>query len=111
MLYDKLNPDMQSTVDDYATRLAVLAWSRRSHLLAEASRTLGEGLPSEKAQVVARGFVTAVLERWGSPEVEDAYQASLYLASLDAGHRDMAKRWLDAHPEVRDAVDTVLGDA
>ena len=100
MLYEKLNADMKKTVDAWVGRLAVLDWRRRSDLLADASLPLGEGLPPEKASMVARGFVTAVLERLGEDEVTDPFQAVLYLASLNPEHRAQAERYLDEHPEI-----------
>ena len=109
MLYEKLNTEMRRTVDQYARRLRPLAWNRRSDLLARASVPFGEGLAPEKAKLAARGFVTAVLERWGSPEVDDPRQACLYLASLSPDHRGMAERYLNAHPEMREAVERELG--
>ena len=44
MLYEKLNPEMQRMVDDYARRLKVYDWGRRSELLAEVSLPFGEEL-------------------------------------------------------------------
>jgi hypothetical protein len=104
MLYEKLNPDMQKAVDAYARRLAVFDWGRRSDRLAEASIPFSEGLAADKASLAARGFITAVLERWGSPAVEDPRQAALYLTSLHPGHREAAEEYLAEHPEMAAAV-------
>lgn len=113
MLYEKLNRDMQKMVDDYAARLVPFAWGRRADLLIEAAHAFGEELGPERASLAARGFLTAVLERWGErpagDELEDPRQACLYLASLDAGHRAQAERYLEAHPEMRDLVSAALG--
>jgi hypothetical protein len=108
MLYDKLNREMQQTVDAFVGRLKVLDWSRRADLLADSALPFGHDLPPDKAKVAARGFVTAVLERLGAPDVTDPRQALLYLASLDPDHRARAEAWLDAHPEMRQAVDEGL---
>ena len=108
MLYERLNPEMKKTVDSFANRLKVLDWGRRSELLTDAALPFGEDLPPDKAQIAARGFVTAVLERLGHDEVTDARQALLYLASLNPNHRAQAELWLDEHPEVRTAVDAGL---
>lgn len=109
MLYEKLNTEMRRMVDQYARRLRPLAWNRRSDLLVQASLPFGEDLAPEKARLASRGFVTAVLERWGSPEVDDPRQACLYLASLNPDHRGMAQRYLEAHPEMQEAVERELG--
>jgi hypothetical protein len=109
MLYEKLNTEMRRMVDQYARRLRPLAWNRRSDMLAQASLPFGEDLAPEKARLASRGFVTAVLERWGSPEVDDPRQACLYLASLNPDHRGMAQRYLEANPEMREAVERELG--
>ena len=103
MLYEKLNQEMQNTVDSYVGRLGPLDWRRRGHLLAEAGAALGEGMAPEKSSLAARGFVTAVIERLGAPEVTDPFQAALYLASLDTGHREQAKRYLAEHPPFEEA--------
>lgn len=100
MLYEKLNPDMKKAVDAYARRLAVFDWGRRSDRLAEASIPFAEGLATDKAALAARGFITAVLERWGAPEVEDPRQAALYLTSLHPEHREAAEEYLAEHPEM-----------
>lgn len=110
MLYDKLNAEMKKTVDAFVGRLKVLDWSRRSNLLADAALPFGQDLPPDKANTAARGFVTAVLERLGAPEVTDPYQALLYLASLDPAHRAQAELWLDEHPEHRATVDAGLDE-
>lgn len=104
MLYEKLNPQMKKMVDGYAGRLRVLTWSRRADILVEAAHSFGEDLPPDKAQTVARGFITAVLERLAEETVDDPIQASLYLTSLDEGHREAAEAYLEANPKVREAV-------
>jgi hypothetical protein len=101
MLYEKLNAEMKKTVDAWVGRLRVLDWSRRSTLLTDAALPFGQDLPPDKARTATRGFITAVLERLGAPEVADPHQAVLYLASLDPDHRARAERWLDEHPEFR----------
>jgi hypothetical protein len=104
---------MKQTVDAWVGRLGVLDWRRRGDLLAEASLPFGQDLPPDKAKIAARGFVTAVLERLPtakSHEIDDPYQALLYLASLDPGHRTQAEAYLDAHPEVRGEGEEDAGD-
>lgn len=108
MLYEKLNTQMRRMVDQYARRLP-LAWNRRSDLLMQASLPFGEELAPDKARLASRGFITAVLERWGSPEVDDPRQACLYLASLNPDHHAMAQLYLKTHPEMREAVERELG--
>ena len=112
MLYEKLNAEMKRTVDAWVGRLQVLDWSRRSDLLTESALSFAEDLPPDQAKVAARGFVTAVLERLGTEgdEVTDTRQALLYLASLDPGHRALAKTYLDANPEIRAEVEKGLGE-
>lgn len=110
MLYEKLNGEMRKMVDQYARRLRPMAWNHRSDLLIQASLPFGEELAPDKASLASRGFVTAVLERWGSPEVDDPRQAILYLASLNPDHLAMAERYLDGHPEMREVVGRELGD-
>lgn len=108
MLYDKLNPEMQQMVDAYAAQLGPLDWSRKSDLLAEAAMAFGGDPGSHSAHLAAKGFLSAVLERWASPEVSDPSQACLYLASLDEGHRAMAERYLEEHPAILEAVELEL---
>lgn len=108
MLYERLNAEMQKTVDAYVGRLKVLDWRRRSDLLAESALPFGQDLPPDQAKTAARGFITAVIERLGAPEVNDARQALLYMASLDPTHRTMADAWLDANPEIQEAVERGL---
>ena len=80
MLYEKLNPDMRQTIDDWAQRLAPLDWGRRGELLAEAAAAFGEDLSPEKSDLAGKGFLTAVpyeklfpaqvillREGWGGP--------------------------------------------
>ncbi len=110
MLYDKLNSQMRRTVDEYATRLGPLAWNRRSDLLADAARPFVEDLEPEMASLAAKGFMTAVLERWDDPRVVDPRQACLYMISLNPHHRAMAAEYLHANPHVRDVVEEELGE-
>lgn len=105
MLYDKLNPEMRRTVDEYAVRLGPLAWKRRSDLLVDAARPFVEDLAPEHASLAAKGFVTAVLERWDDPVVADPLQAHLYLISLNPRHRAMAGEYLDANPQARAVIE------
>lgn len=107
MLYERLNPEMKKTVDAYVDRLKVLDWGRRTDLLTDAALPFGEDLPADKAQIAARGFVTAVLERLDEAEVTDPRQALVYLASLHAHHREMAERFFEENPEMRPAVEGV----
>jgi hypothetical protein len=109
MLYEKLNGDMRKMVDRYAQKLRPLDWNRRSDLLIEAALPFGEELAPDKASLASRGFVTAVLERWDAPEVDDPRQALLYLTSLNPEHQALAKDYLDAHPEMREIVERELG--
>ena len=109
MLYEKLNGDMRKMVDQYARKLRPLDWNRRSDLLVQASLPFGEELAPDKASLASRGFVTAVLERWDAPEVDDPRQALLFLTSLNPDHQALAKRYLDAHPEIREVVEQELG--
>ena len=105
MLYEKLNPEMKRMVDDYARRLQIYDWGRRSELLAEVSLPFAEELDPTKARLAAAGFLTGVLERWDLQEIEDLRQARLYLMSLNPEHRALAERWLDEHPEERAAIE------
>lgn len=104
MLYEKLNPEMQGTVDAYVERIGPFDWRRRGELLAEAAAAFGEDLAPEKASLAARGFVTAVIERLGAPAVTDPLQAGLYMSSLDAGHRALVESFLEENPQFRDVV-------
>ncbi|HYU30651.1 MAG TPA: hypothetical protein VEW48_00685 [Thermoanaerobaculia bacterium] len=108
MLYERLNPGMKQIVDSYVARLKVLDWRRRADLLTDAALPFGEDLPPDKAQVAARGFITAVLERLDETEVTDPRQALLYLASLLPEHRALAEKYLDENPEVRAEVEAGL---
>ena len=105
MLYEKLNPEMKKMVDDYARRLQIYDWGRRSELLAEVSLPFGEELDPRRARIAAAGFLTGVLERWNLDEIEDPLQARLYLMSLNPEHRALAERWLEEHQEERAAIE------
>jgi hypothetical protein len=105
LLYEKLNPEMKRMVDDWAHRLQVYDWGRRSELLAEVSLPFGEELDPRRAKLAAAGFLTGVLERWDAGEIEDSRQARLYLMSLNPDHRALAERWLDENPEERAAIE------
>jgi len=105
MLYEKLNPEMKKMVDDYARRLQIYDWDRRSELLAEVSLPFGEELDPRRARIAAAGFLTGVLERWNLTEIEDPRQARLYLMSLNPDHRKLAESWLEEHPEERAALE------
>lgn len=109
MLYEKLNPEMKKMVDDYARRLRIYDWERRSELLAEVSLPFGEELDPRRARIAAAGFLTGVLERWNLQEIEDLHQARLYLLSLNPGHRALAERWLEEHPEERGVIEEEAG--
>lgn len=110
MLYDKLNPQMRKTVDEFAHRLGPMAWHRRSDLLADAAVPFAEDLEPEMARLAAKGFMTAVLERWDDPSVVDPRQACLYMISLNPQHRAMAAEYLSAHPHVRDMLEGTVSD-
>lgn len=110
MLYDKLNPQMRKTVDEFASRLGPMAWNRRSDLLADAALPFAEDLAPELARLAATGFMTAVLERWDDSIVVDPRQARLYMLSLNPRHRALAAEYLSAHPHVRDMVEGGLSE-
>lgn len=103
-LYDKLNPQMQETVDTWVERLQALPWRRRSDLLAEAAQPWREELEPAQARQVSRGFITAVLERLAEPEITGAHQAVAHLLSLHPEHHERALAWLAEHEEVREVV-------
>ena len=105
MLYEKLNPDMQRTVDDFAERIRPLPWARRSDLLVEASRPFAGQFEGAAARLASKGFLTAVVERLEPREVDDPHQACLFTLSLNAEHRAMAERYLAEHPEVRELLE------
>jgi hypothetical protein len=108
MLYDKLNAQMRKTVDEFASRLGPMTWNRRSDLLADAAVPFAEDLEPDLARLAAKGFMTAVLERWDDPIIVDPRQACLYMISLNPQHRAMAAEYLSAHPHVRDMVEGEL---
>lgn len=104
MLYEKLNPEMKRMVDDYAERLAVYDWRRRSEVLSEVSLPFAEEMDERRARLAASGFLTGVLERWNLEKVDDFHQARLYLMSLNPEHREMALRYLEENPEAATAI-------
>lgn len=110
MLYERLDPDMQRTVDEFAARLAELPWARRSDALAEAARPFAEQYEGPKATLAGKGFLTAVLERLDVTVVTDAHQAVLLALSLNPEHQRQAQTWLDSHPEVATVLATALAD-
>lgn len=105
MLYEKFNPDMQRTVDEFTERIRPLPWARRSDLLVEASRPFADQFEGEAARLASRGFLTAVIECLRPEQVDDPRQACLFTLSLNAEHRAMADRYLTAHPEVRELLE------
>jgi len=112
MLYEKLNPEMQETVDAFAARLADLSWERRSDALARVAQPFSERFDGDEARLAGKGFLTAVLERLDAEEVADFHQAVLHMLSLNPEHRAGAERWLEQNPELAEAVRNELqGDA
>lgn len=105
MLYEKLNPEMRRTVDEFAERIRPLPWTRRSDLLVEASRPFAEQFEGDAARLAGKGFLTAVIERLEPDRVDDPHQACLFTLSLHPEHRAMAERYLDDHPEVRELLE------
>jgi len=99
MLYERLNSEMRSTVDAFASRIRLLAWEERSGLLAEAARPFADRFDGEEARLALQGFVTAVLERLGPGEVTDRHQAHLLSLSLNPEHRALGLAYLEANPE------------
>ena len=57
---------------------------------------------SDPADAVFQTVLTAYIERLGAAAVTNPDQAKIYAASLDTRHIDLAKDWLDSHPEHRD---------
>ncbi len=115
MLYEKLNPDMQRTVDEFTERIRPLPWARRSDLLVEASQPFADQFEGDAARLASKGFLTAVIERLAPEQVDDPRQACLFTLSLNAEHRAMADRYLATHPELhelleRDRAGTEPGD-
>ena len=105
MLYEKLNPEMKKLVDDWARRLQVYDWGRRSEMLSEVALPFTEDLEPRKARIAAAGFLTGVLERWDVQEIDDFRQARLYLMSLNPEHRALAEQWLEENPEAKSALE------
>ena len=72
MLYEKLNPEMKRMVDDYARRLKVYDWGRRSELLAEVSLPFGEDI-DEALAVESKGHCPTYLRafKWRRIPVHD----------------------------------------
>lgn len=105
MLYEKLNPDMQQTVDEFTERIRSMPWARRSDLLIEASRPFADQFEGEAARLASKGFLTAVIERLALTEIDDPRQALLFTLSLNAEHRALAEQYLEAHPEVRELLE------
>ncbi|HEX4953026.1 MAG TPA: hypothetical protein VF017_06495 [Thermoanaerobaculia bacterium] len=110
MLYEKLNPDMQRTVDEFTERIRPLPWSRKSDLLVEASQPFADQFEGDAARLASQGFLTAVIERLVPGEVDDPRQAVLFTLSLNAEHRALAERYLAAHPEVRELLEAEGAD-
>ena len=107
LFYDLMNPVMQEMVDVYIRRLTPLTWKSRIDVLLEAIPAFGLELPPDQARTAARGFFTALVERLGEDTVEDPFQASLYLLSLNMDHQTAAAEFLNAHPGYR--VQELLG--
>ncbi len=108
MLYEKLDPAMQQTVDEFATRLADVPWAQRSDALARVAQPFSERFDGDEARLAGKGFLTAVLERLGDEPVADPTQAVLLSLSLNPLHRQRADEWLADHPEVAALVDREL---
>lgn len=108
MLYEKLAPAMQQTVDEFATRLAGVPWAQRSDTLAATALPFAEQFEGPQATLAGKGFLTAVLERLGDHVVTDPTQAVLLSLSLNPLHRQLADAWLAAHPEMAALVASAL---
>jgi|GEM_PF-1200848 len=109
-LYDKLNPEMQRTVDTWVERLQALPWARRSDLLAEAALPWREEFEPAQARQLTRGFITAVLERLEEPVIDNPHQAVAHLLSLHGEYHERALAWLAQNREVREVVARELAD-
>jgi hypothetical protein len=96
--YDLLNPVMQEMIDVYIRRLTPLTWKSRIDVLVEALPAFGLELTPDQARKAARAFFTALVERLGEEAVDDPFQASLYLVSLNLDHQAAASEYLHAHP-------------
>jgi hypothetical protein len=111
MLYERLNNEMRSTVDHYVVRLRSLTWRDRTSLLAGATAPFEEQFDDCSAELAARGFLTAVLERLGSPdlaEVDDPHQAYLMSRSLLPAHRTLGEQFLSENPDLKQTVEQGL---
>lgn len=111
MLYERLNNEMRSTVDHYAVRLKSLTWQDRTCLLAGATAPFEEQFDGSAAELAARGFLTAVLERLEAPElaeVDDPHQAYLLSRSLLPAHRSLAEQFLSENPDLWQTVEREL---
>lgn len=108
MLYEKLQPAMRQTVDEFAERIAELPWAQRSDALAAAALPFAEQFEGPQATLAGKGFLTAVLERLGDAPVDDPTQAVLLSLSLNPQHQRAAAEWLTAHPEVATLVQTAM---
>ncbi len=96
MIYERLNTEMRRTVDVYVLRLLPLSWQGRTSLLAEASTPFEEQFEGNAAELAARGFITAVLERLDDvAEVDDPHQALLLSRSLLPEHRSRAEAYIE----------------
>ncbi len=100
MLYERLNLEMRRTVDVFVLRLQTLPWQYRTSLLAEASASFEGQFQGTAAELAARGFLTAVLERLDdAEEVDDPDRAHLLSLSLNPHHRSLADRYFAENPD------------
>ncbi|HEX4952818.1 MAG TPA: hypothetical protein VF017_05415 [Thermoanaerobaculia bacterium] len=101
MLYEKLNEEMQYTVDEFVGRIRPLSWRRRIDLLAQAGAPFADQFDAAAASLALKGFVTAVLERLNPLEVDDPFLAYLLSLSLNPEHKTAALAYLARHPDAR----------
>ncbi|MFN7961800.1 MAG: hypothetical protein U0002_11055 [Thermoanaerobaculia bacterium] len=99
MLYEKLDQEMQWTVDEFAGRLRPLSWESRTNLLERTASPFAECFTGREASLATQGFLTAVLERLVPLEIDDPLGAYLLSLSLNPEHRALADAYLEEHPD------------
>jgi hypothetical protein len=93
----------EELADFWFSALAEANWEQRLQILNEIhAQLLADMETRAEFQAVSPRFVAALIERLGSPPVENASQAQIYAFSAHERHREAAKAW-SYRSDARDA--------
>ncbi|MCG8694216.1 MAG: hypothetical protein MI806_23660 [Minwuiales bacterium] len=85
-------------VDRVYDSLSDLSWSARLKALTELLDQLHEDIEDlDMLRATFPLFLEKLIDRFGGPDIDNIYQARIYVGSARQAHRDAADRWLPMH--------------